>query len=98
MVCHGGSGTVRAGLAAGVPMAVLPLFADQPYNADRVAGLGAGIALDGTAGLGDAVRRLLGEPSYRRAAQRIAAATRRLPSVDFAPAIVRELALAEMAA
>jgi UDP:flavonoid glycosyltransferase YjiC (YdhE family) len=98
MVCHGGSGTVRTGLAAGVPMAVLPLFADQPYNAERVAGLGAGIALDGTGRLGDAVRRLLGEPSYRRAAQRIATATRRLPSVDFAPAIVRELALSEIAA
>ena len=36
MICHGGSGTVRAGLAAGVPLAVLPLFADQPFNAQRV--------------------------------------------------------------
>ena len=33
MVCHGGFGTVRAGLEAGLPLAVLPLFADQPYNA-----------------------------------------------------------------
>ena len=33
MACHGGFGTVRAGLAAGVPLAVLPLFADQPDNA-----------------------------------------------------------------
>ena len=46
MVCHGGFGTVRGGLTAGVPMAVLPLFADQPYNAARVAEIGAGIALD----------------------------------------------------
>ena len=38
MVCHGGFGTrARAGSSAGVPMAVLPLFADQPYNARRVA-------------------------------------------------------------
>ena len=37
MACHGGFGTVRAGLAAGVPLAVLPLFADQPDNARRVA-------------------------------------------------------------
>jgi len=44
MVCHGGFGTVRAGLAAGVPLAVLPLFADQPDNARRVVELGAGLA------------------------------------------------------
>ena len=45
MVCHGGSGTVRQGLAAGVPLVVLPLFADQPENARLVHGVGAGIAL-----------------------------------------------------
>ena len=95
MVCHGGFGTVRAGLAAGVPMVVLPLFADQPYNARRVAELGAGIELEaGTDGLADAVRRLLAEPSYREAAQRVAAETRQLPTVDTATAILRQLALA----
>ena len=92
MICHGGSGTVRAGLAAGIPMGVVPLFADQFDNAQRVAEVGAGIALDGTAGLGDAVRRLLAEPSYRRSAQRIARSMARLPTVDAAVAIVRELA------
>jgi UDP:flavonoid glycosyltransferase YjiC (YdhE family) len=95
MVCHGGFGTVRAGLAAGVPMAVLPLFADQPYNARRVAELGAGIEVRaGTDGLADAVRRLIAEPSYRQAAQRIAVETRQLPTVDTATAILRQLAQA----
>jgi UDP:flavonoid glycosyltransferase YjiC (YdhE family) len=91
MICHGGSGTVRAGLAAGVPMAVLPLFADQFDNARRVAELGAGIAVDRTAGLGDAVRRLIAEPAYRASAQRIAHSMEQLPPVDAATAIVREL-------
>ncbi len=95
MVCHGGFGTVRAGLAAGVPMAVLPLFADQPYNARRVAELGAGIELEaGTDRLADAVRRLFDEPSYREAARRVADETRRLPTVDTATAILRRLAQA----
>lgn len=98
MICHGGSGTVRAGLAAGVPMVVVPLFADQPYHGHRVAELGAGIALSGTTGLADAVRRLLVDRSYRRAAERIAEATRQLPTVDLAPAIVRELISEEPAA
>ena len=98
MVCHGGSGTVRMALTSGVPTVVVPLFADQPYNADRVAALGAGIALKGTTGLADAVRRLLVEPSYKEAAQRLAAANAELPTVDLAPAIVRDLADGQLAA
>jgi UDP:flavonoid glycosyltransferase YjiC (YdhE family) len=93
MICHGGSGTVTAGLAAGVPMAVLPLFADQPHNARRVTELGAGIAVDHAAELTDAVRRLIAEPSYRAAAQRVAADICELPTVDAAARIVGGLAV-----
>ncbi len=93
MVCHGGSGTVRMGLAAGVPMVVLPLFADQPYNAARIAALGAGLALsDGVAGLGDAVRSVLAEPAYASAAARVAAEIRRMPPVAAAVPLLHELA------
>ncbi|HEX5900419.1 MAG TPA: glycosyltransferase [Solirubrobacteraceae bacterium] len=95
MVCHGGSGTVTMGLAAGVPMAVVPLFADQPWNAERVAALGAGVQLEGgpeaVAGLRDAVVRLTGDPSYRSTAQRVAAEMRALPPVDAAVGVVRGL-------
>jgi UDP:flavonoid glycosyltransferase YjiC (YdhE family) len=94
MVGHGGSGTTRMALAAGVPAVVVPGFADQPRNAERVAALGAGIALgeDALAGLGDAVRRLLDEPSFRSGAQRVAAEVAALPPVDEAPAAVRRWA------
>ena len=98
IVCHGGSGTVRTALCSGVPTVVVPLFADQPYNARRVEQLGAGIALDSVAGLGDAVRRILAEPSYRQEAQRIAEAARGLPAVDLAPEIVFALADEALAA
>lgn len=95
MVCHGGFGTVRAGLAAGVPMVVLPLFAEQPYNARRVADLGAGIALDGgpaaTSSLRESVRRVRADPTYRAKAAEIAEDTLALPPVDAAPAALREL-------
>ena len=96
MVCHGGSGTVTAGLAAGVPMVVVPLFADQPHNARRVTDIGAGLAVgpDELVRLPDAVRSLLADPSYRDAAQRVADETRRLPTVDSAAAILRKVALA----
>jgi hypothetical protein len=48
VVCHGGSGTVLGALAAGVPLVVVPLFADQFANARRVADCGAGIVVVGT--------------------------------------------------
>ena len=74
MVGHGGSGTTLAGLAAGVPMVVVPLFADQPYNAARVEAIGAGIALEGgpaaVAGLADALRQVLDGDWYRAGAAR----------------------------
>jgi UDP:flavonoid glycosyltransferase YjiC (YdhE family) len=96
MVCHGGSGTVTMGLAAGVPMAVVPLFADQPDNAERIAAIGAGIALEGgpqaATRLGDAVSKLLIDPAYRANAERVAAETAALPTIDAAPAIARTIA------
>jgi hypothetical protein len=82
MVGHGGSGSTLLALRAGVPLALVPLFADQPDNARRVDELGAGIALDGPAGAGRAVQALLGEPRYRRQARRIAAEIAGLPPVD----------------
>ena len=102
MVCHGGSGTVTMGLAGGVPMAVLPLFADQPWNAERVDALGAGIALGrgpgAMAGVREAVVLLTGDPSYRSSAQRIAAEMRALPPVDAAVGVVRGLLVDTLAA
>jgi UDP:flavonoid glycosyltransferase YjiC (YdhE family) len=96
MVCHGGFGTVRAGLAAGVPLVVLPLFADQPYNARRVHELGAGIALEqgtpGIAGMAGAVRAVLADAGYAERAATVAADVRALPTVDVAAEIMRDLA------
>jgi UDP:flavonoid glycosyltransferase YjiC (YdhE family) len=96
MVCHGGSGTVNAGLAAGVPMVVVPLFADQPHNGRRVAEIGAGLVVDPDqlVRLPDAVRSLLADRSYRAAARRIARETKQLPTVDTASKILRGLARA----
>jgi UDP:flavonoid glycosyltransferase YjiC (YdhE family) len=102
IVCHGGSGTVTMGLAGGVPMAIVPLFADQPWNAERVDALGAGIALHGgpaaVDGLRDAVVRLTGDPAYRSAAQRVAADMRALAPVEAAVGVLRGLLVDRLAA
>lgn len=41
-VCHGGSGTVLGALSAGVPIVVVPVFADQFENGRHIASVGAG--------------------------------------------------------
>ena len=96
MVAHGGAGTTLAALAAGVPLVLLPLSADQPINARRVAELGAGLALDGGAGavprLAGAVARVLEEPGYRAAARRVAAEVGKLPPVEEAAADLSAIA------
>ncbi len=81
VICHGGSGTVIGALAAGRPQVVVPLFADQPHNAVRVAAVGAGVVstLDTLRG---AVERVLADDRYRLEAERIAEEMRRLPPVD----------------
>ena len=42
---HGGMNSVAEGIAAGVPMACLPLFGDQPDNCQRVEDKGMGVRL-----------------------------------------------------
>ena len=106
IVGHGGYGSTLGALVQGVPMVVVPLFADQPHNAARVAELGAGIALpqfptmraafeDGPRALGPlagAVSAVLADPSYRLAAAGVAAEARSLPPVSAAVALLERLA------
>ncbi|MFV0435110.1 MAG: nucleotide disphospho-sugar-binding domain-containing protein [Leucobacter sp.] len=75
-VTNGGFGGVQAALAAGVPLIVAGDTEDKPEVAARVAWTGAGVDLGtGTPGLGAvgfAVGKVLGDPSYRSNARRIA--------------------------
>lgn len=102
LLCHGGSGTVIGGLAAGVPMVVAPMFADQPFNAGCITAIGAGLGLPAEAPTAPAVRaallRVLEEPSFRAAAQRLAAEIATLPPVEEAGAALARLAGAGAAA
>ena len=92
MVGHGGSGSTLAAMAAGMPLAVVPLFADQPENADRVAALGAGLRLDDVSGLRAAVDALLEDPSYRSGARAVASEIAALPPVHHAVDLLRDIA------
>ena len=86
LVCHGGSGTVLGGLAAGVPMVVAPRGADQPQNARAIDELGAGIEVlaPDASKLQSALERVLADPSFRAAAGRIAGEMAAMPSMETA--------------
>jgi MGT family glycosyltransferase len=77
VVCHAGHNTVCEALAHGLPLVVAPIKDDQPVIAQQVADAGAGIRVRfgrvDAAGLREAVRRVLGEPSFREAAARVQA-------------------------
>jgi UDP:flavonoid glycosyltransferase YjiC (YdhE family) len=87
VVTHAGLGTVAAALAAGVPLVCTPIARDQPLNAERVAAVGAGVALpvDATAGsVAAALREVLGDPRYRAGAAAMAEASRRAGGAEAA--------------
>jgi UDP:flavonoid glycosyltransferase YjiC (YdhE family) len=99
VVCHGGSGTTLGALAAGVPLVVTPLFADQPQNGRRVAAVGAGLVVEphdegairgavNPAALHDAIAIVLADETFQHAASRIAAEIRELPPVDEALSVI----------
>jgi UDP:flavonoid glycosyltransferase YjiC (YdhE family) len=92
---HGGSGSTLAAMAAGMPLAVVPLFADQPENAQRVADIGAGLRLDGVDGLADAVCALLDDPSYRANGRAVASEIAALPPVEAAVDLLEDIAQGE---
>jgi MGT family glycosyltransferase len=76
VVTHAGHGSVLKALAAGVPLVCMPLGRDQKDNTVRVLRLGAGVRVskgEPPAGIAAAVRRVLDQPAYGRAAQEFAA-------------------------
>ena len=86
LLCHGGSGTIIGALAAGLPMVIAPIMADQPHNARRVAAVGAGLAVPDAdaAALGAALERVLSDPEIRAGAARMAAEIAAMPDMDAA--------------
>lgn len=74
LIHHAGAGTIMHGFANGVPAVAIPLNLEHPDFAQRLVEKGCGIRIDKkdlTAGrLRDAVRRLVEDPSFKRAAAR----------------------------
>jgi UDP:flavonoid glycosyltransferase YjiC (YdhE family) len=97
VVCHGGSGTTYGALAAGVPLVVVPVFADQFANAPKVTQAGAGIQVrtvqdaqgrrrpvsqEDAPRIRQAIETVLADDSYREAAQAVAAEMAAAPAIE----------------
>ncbi|WP_159460503.1 glycosyltransferase [Lentzea albidocapillata] len=76
-VTHAGYSGVREALTAGVPMVAMPLFADQPRNADRIQDLGVGVRVDvkglTATVLVERIQHVLNTRKYHDAAENLAA-------------------------
>ena len=96
VVCHGGSGTALGALAAGVPVVMVPLFADQFENARRIAATRAGRVVEAPITTGGArsinaaspieivrsIEDVLGDVTYRDRARAIGAEMAATPTVE----------------
>lgn len=95
-ITHGGFGGTREALGSGVPMVSIPMFAEQPANATRVAELGAGRRLNvedtDHESLAKAVHALLDDPAYRHHARRMQREFLALPRFSEIVADLEELA------
>jgi len=96
VVSHAGSGTVCGALAHGIPMLLLPMGADQPFNAQRCEELGVAGVLDPMDCRPETVRReaarLLASSAHRLAAERIKDEIAALPTQETAMALLYRLA------
>jgi UDP:flavonoid glycosyltransferase YjiC (YdhE family) len=93
MVGHGGFGTTVGALLAGVPQVVAPIFADQPYNAQRIADMGAGLTADADdpQTIRAALQQVLGDGRFRAAARAVAREALALPPIEAAESSLLEL-------
>jgi UDP:flavonoid glycosyltransferase YjiC (YdhE family) len=81
VVTTAGAGTALAALELGIPLVMIPTEWDKPEVARRVAEAGAGLLIEPSQctpeRLRQAVERVLGEPSFRENARRLAAGFKR---------------------
>jgi UDP:flavonoid glycosyltransferase YjiC (YdhE family) len=95
VVTHAGHNTVCEALAHGVPLVCAPIRDDQPVVAGQVVAAGAGLrvrfAHPSPSTLGDAVARVLAEPTFAEAAARIGASFRAAGGAARAAELIEEM-------
>ncbi|MGA7732486.1 MAG: glycosyltransferase [Chloroflexia bacterium] len=96
MVMHGGSNSLLQALDIGIPIVVVPLIADQFFNAHVAQGLRLGpmVQLEQLTpeGIRAAVKEALGDPVYRQNVRRLQAEIHALPGMEHAVRLVERVA------
>jgi UDP:flavonoid glycosyltransferase YjiC (YdhE family) len=96
VVTHGGFGTLAAAIAAGRPLVLVPISADQPMNAGRCADAGLGVVVGPGERTPDAIRRavrvVLADRRYTAAAAAAGDAARAQPELGHALDLLERLA------
>ncbi len=97
VVHQGGFSTVTGTLNAGLPMVVIPISADQPYNAACCAALGVGVVIEpgerSAEAIRAAVRAVMDNPSYRQEGEHVRDEMAALPGPEYAVELLEQLAV-----
>ncbi|HEY8687006.1 MAG TPA: glycosyltransferase [Chloroflexota bacterium] len=96
VVSHAGSGSVVGALAYGLPMVLLPIGADQPFNAARCDDLHVGRVLSALEATSEDVQlaavAVLGDVTYKQNAERLEAEIAALPDPNYGVRLLERLA------
>ena len=97
VVSHAGSGSIVGALAHGLPMVLLPIGADQPFNAARCHDLHVGRVLNSVEATPEDVERaataVLEDSTYRQSAKQLQAENASLPDPEYCMRLLERLAL-----
>jgi UDP:flavonoid glycosyltransferase YjiC (YdhE family) len=95
VISHGGSNTMLAAAAHGIPQLMVPITADQPDNAERCAAAGVARVVPLNEATATSIRQaalaVLSDPSYRVAATRLRDEIAALPGIDQAVTLLERL-------
>ncbi|MGB7104484.1 MAG: glycosyltransferase [Acidimicrobiales bacterium] len=95
VISHAGSGSLMGALAHGLPSLLLPMGADQPYNAQRCTELGVGQTLDAVSvtphQVREAAEHLLGRVEHRHRTERFRDEINALPDISRALRQIEDL-------
>ncbi len=100
MLMHGGSNSVLAALDLGLPLVIVPLIADQFFNANITEKIGLGKVVSREQLTPEAVRNavveVLHNPVYRSEAGKLRAELHALPGIERAVELVEKVAIEGM--
>jgi len=95
VVSHAGSGSVVGALSHGLPMVLLPIGADQPFNAARCVDLRVGRVLSAVEATPEDVHlaalAVLGDATYKENAKRLESEITGLPDAEFGVRLIERL-------